>query len=130
MVLATVYLVSSDTRVPKIYLLKNIKSFMMSSCMTKLEFLPKPYMMFRIGKLSLIYVACFCIEFCQALLMPYERFVILLKSRSRIHHPHMHYFYTEGRRKTYHSIQIHPKIFYSYTRSEHQKNMFVRFSIH
>ena len=28
----------------------------------------------------------FCIEFSQALLMPYERFVMLLKSRSHTHH--------------------------------------------
>jgi hypothetical protein len=31
--------------------------------------------------------------------MPYERFVMLLKSRSRRHHPHMHYSYTRGRHK-------------------------------
>ena len=28
---------------------------------------------------------------------PYERFVMLLKSRSCIHHPNMHYSYTGGR---------------------------------
>jgi hypothetical protein len=67
--------------------------------MTKLEFLPEPYMILRLGNFSLIYVACFYIEFSQALLMPYERFVMLLKSRSRKHHPHMHYFYTRSRRK-------------------------------
>jgi hypothetical protein len=31
--------------------------------------------------------------------MLYERFVMLLKSRSRTHHPLMHYSYTGGRRK-------------------------------
>jgi hypothetical protein len=31
--------------------------------------------------------------------MLYERFVMLLKSRSRAHHPHMHYSYTRGRHK-------------------------------
>ena len=60
---------------------------------------------------------------------PYERFVMLLKSRSRTHHPRMHYSYTWGRRRNMLSIQIHPKMFYSYTRSEH-KNMLDRFFIH
>jgi hypothetical protein len=45
--------------------------------MTKLEFPLEPYMLFRLGKLPLIYAAGFCIEFYQALLMPYERFVML-----------------------------------------------------
>jgi hypothetical protein len=61
--------------------------------MTKFEFLAKPNMIFRIGNLSLI-CCLLCIEFGQALLMPYERFVMLLKSRSRTYHPHMHYSYT------------------------------------
>ena len=39
----------------------------MSSYMTKLEFLPEPYMLFRLGKLSRI-CCLFCIEFCQTLL--------------------------------------------------------------
>ena len=94
----------------------------MSSYMTKLEFPPEPYMLFRLEKLH-IYAACFCIEF------PYDRFVMLLKSRSHTHHPNMHYSYIGGRRKNMPSNQIHPKIFYSYTRSEH-KNMLDRFSIH
>jgi hypothetical protein len=66
--------------------------------MTKLEFLLEPFMIFRLEKLSLI---CYlhCIEFTQALLMPYERFVMLLKSRSCTHHPHMYYSYTGSRRK-------------------------------
>jgi hypothetical protein len=71
----------------------------MSFYMTKLEFLPEPYMLIRLGKLPHIYVACFCIEFCQALLMRYEKFDMLLKSRPRTHHPHMHYSYTRGRHK-------------------------------
>jgi hypothetical protein len=54
--------------------------------MTKLEFLPKPYMIFRLEKLPII-CCLFCIEFSQAL-MPYERFVMLLKSRSHTHYPH------------------------------------------
>jgi hypothetical protein len=38
----------SDTRVSEIYFEKNLK-LMMSFCMTKLEFLLEPYMMFRLG---------------------------------------------------------------------------------
>ena len=30
--------------------------------MTKLEFLPEPYMIFRIGKLPLIYATCFALS--------------------------------------------------------------------
>ena len=30
--------------------------------MTKVEFLPEPYMIFRIGKLPLIYDACFALN--------------------------------------------------------------------
>jgi hypothetical protein len=30
--------------------------------MTKLEFLPKPYMIFRLGKLPLIYAACLALS--------------------------------------------------------------------
>ena len=71
---------------------------MMSSCMTKPEFPPDPYMLFRLGKLPLIYAVCFYIEFLSCFVDPYERFVMLLKSRSRTHHPHMHYSYTGGRR--------------------------------
>ena len=60
---------------------------------------------------------------------PSERFVMLLKSRSRTHHPHMHYSYTRSRRKNMPPIWIHSKMFYSYTGSEH-KNMLDRFFIH
>jgi hypothetical protein len=67
--------------------------------MTKLEFLPEPYMMFKLEKHSLIHDVCFCIEFSQVVLMSYEMFVMLLKSRSRTNHPYMHYSYTGGRRK-------------------------------
>jgi hypothetical protein len=90
--------------------------------MTTLEFLPEPYMILRLGNLPLIYVACFYIEFSQALLMPYEKFVMLLKSRTHIHLPHIHYSYTRGRRKNM-SFHLDPpkRIFYSYTRSKHRK---------
>ena len=44
--------VPSDTKVLEIYLLKTQKCYMMSSYMTKLEFPPEPYMLFRLEKLS------------------------------------------------------------------------------
>jgi hypothetical protein len=50
--------------------------------MIELEFLPPPYMNARLRKPHII-TACICAEFSQALLIPYENFVILLKSRSR-----------------------------------------------
>jgi hypothetical protein len=88
--------------------------------MTKLEFLPEPNMIFRLGNLSLIYAACFSIEFSQALLKPYERFVMLLKSRSRTHHSHMHCTYTRGKHKYMPFHQYPPKnIFYSYCVNTH-----------
>ena len=96
----TIYLVPSDTKVLKIYFLKNKKCYMMSSCMTKLEFLPESYILFRVGKLPHI---CFLLLHwvLSSFVDPYETFVMLLKSRSRTHHP---------------------EIFYSYAGSEH-KNM-------
>jgi hypothetical protein len=88
--------------------------------MTKLEFLLEPYMMFRLGK-PFTHICCLLyIEFSQVLLMSYERFVMLLKSRSRIHYPHMHYSYTGSRRKNMPFYLDHQKMFYFYTRSEHQ----------
>ena len=81
--------------------MKNMKSYM-SSCMTNLKFLLEPYMKFRLGKTSTHICCLLCIEFSQALLMPYERFVILLKSRSRTHHPYMHCSYTRDRCHIFH----------------------------
>ena len=100
----------------------------MSSCMTKLEFPPEPYMLFRLGKLPHI---CYLLLHwvLSSFIDPYERFVILFKSRSCTRHPNMHCSYTGGRRKNMPSIYIHPKMFYSYTGSE-PKNMLVMFSIH
>ena len=94
---AVVYLIPSDTKVLEIYLSKNIKFYMMRSCMTKLEFLPEPYMLFRLGKLPHI---CWLLLHwvLSSFVDPYERFVMLLKSRSHTHHPNMHYSYTGGRR--------------------------------
>ena len=79
----------------------------MSSSMTKLEFPLEPYMLFRIEKTSTYMMLAFALSFVK-LCDPYERFVILLKSRSRT---------------------WDPKMFYSYTEGEH-KNMLVRFSIY
>ena len=59
---------------------------------------------------------------------PYERFFMLLKSRSRAHHPNMHYSYTQGRRKNLLPFRSTHKC------STHSlgvnKNMLDRFSIH
>jgi hypothetical protein len=74
----------------------------MSFCMTKLKFLSEPYMLFRLEKtytimlLALYWVLLSFID-------PYERFVMLLKSKSRTQHPNMHY-YTGGSRKDTPSI--------------------------
>jgi hypothetical protein len=77
------------------FFLKNLKIHMMRF----LNFHQSLICLSRLGKLPHI---CYllCIEFGQALLMPYERFVILFKSRSRTHHPQMYYSYTRGRRRT------------------------------
>ena len=93
----------------KIYLLKNIKMLHDEFCMTKLEFLLDHIC--YLGQESFdIYAACFALSFVK-LCDPYERFVMLLKSRSCTHDPHMHYSYTGGRCKNMPSIQIHPKCF-------------------
>jgi hypothetical protein len=61
---------------------------MMSSYMTKLEFPPEPYLLFRLGKLS--YICCLLLHWVlSSFVDPYERFVMLLKSRSHTHHPHI-----------------------------------------
>jgi hypothetical protein len=57
--------------------------------------------------------------------MPYERFVILLESRSRIHHPHMHYFYTRGRRR--HAFHLDPPKNILLLHWENTKNILYRF---
>jgi hypothetical protein len=55
--------------------------------MIEIEFLPQPYMNARLGKPHII-TACICTEFSQALLIPYESFVRLLKS-SHVHTTHI-----------------------------------------
>ena len=96
---AIVCLVPSDTKVLEIYLLKNTKNAMMSFCMTKLEFPLEPYMLYRLGKLP--HICCLLLHWVLSNFVdPYERFIMLLKSRSRTHHPNMHYFYTGVGAKT------------------------------
>ena len=47
----------------------------------------------RLGKLP--HICCLLLHWVlSSFVDPYERFVMLLKSRSRTHHPHMHYSYT------------------------------------
>ena len=54
-------------------------------CMTNLEFSPEPYMLFRLGKLP--HICCLLLHWVlSSFVDPYERFVMLLKSRSRTHH--------------------------------------------
>ena len=69
----------------------------MSSCMTKLEILPEPHMLFRLRKLPLI-----CWLFLHWVLSsfvdPYERFVMLLKSRSCTHHIYLLLLHWEYRK--------------------------------
>ena len=72
----------------------------MSFCMTKLEFPPESYMFIQARKNSTYMLLAFALSVVK-LCEPYERFVMLLKSRSRTHHPHMHYSYTGRRRKTW-----------------------------
>ena len=70
----------------------------MSSCMTKLEFPPEPHMLFRLEKH--LHICCLLFHWVlSSFVDSFERFVMLLKSRSRTHHPHMHYSYTRGRSK-------------------------------
>jgi hypothetical protein len=75
--------------------------------MTKLKFLPEPYMIHRLGKISTHICCLLYFKFSQASLMPYKRSVLLLKSRLRTHHPHMHYSYNGGRRKNM-SFHLNP----------------------
>jgi hypothetical protein len=96
--------------------------------MTKLEFLPEPYMILRLGNIQFIYVACFSIKFSEALLMPYERFVMLLKLGSHTHHPHMHYSYTWDRRKNMPFHLDPPKKCFTPTLGVNTKNIPLRIS--
>jgi hypothetical protein len=82
---AIVYLVLSDTKVLEISFEKHKKYYMMSFCMTKLEFPPEPYMLFRLEKLS--YICYLLLHWVlSSFVDSYDRFVMLSKSRSRTHH--------------------------------------------
>jgi hypothetical protein len=71
---------------------------MMSSCMTKLEFPPEPYMLFRLEKF--LHICCLLLHWVLSSFVDlYERFALLLKSRSRTLYPHMHCSYNRGRSK-------------------------------
>jgi hypothetical protein len=62
---------------------KTQKCYMMSSCMIEHEFPPEPYMLFRLEKLL---ICCLILHWVlSSFVDPYERFVTLLKSRSRTH---------------------------------------------
>ena len=99
----------------------------MSSCMIKLEFLLEPYMLFRLGKL---HICCLLLYWVlSSFVDPYERFVMLLKSRSRTHHLDMHYSYTRVGAKTCLSSRFTRKCF-TPTLGANNKNILDRFSIH
>ena len=72
----------------------------MSSCMTKLEFSPEPYMLFRL-KTSIYMPLAFALSFVK-LCDPYERFVMLLKSRSRTHHKYLLLLHWEYAKHAFH----------------------------
>ena len=96
---AVVYLIPCNTKVLENCLLKKHKNATWwVPVWQKLEFPPEPYMLFRLGKLPHI---CYLLLHwvLSSFVDPYERFVMLLKSISRTHHPHLHYSYTGGRHK-------------------------------
>ena len=96
--------------------------------MTKLEFLPEPYMLFRLGKLS--HICCLLLHWVlPSFFDPYERFVMLLKSRSRTQHPNMYYSYTGGRRKNM-SFHLDPPKNVLLLHWEWTHSMLDRFFIH
>ena len=108
-ILAAIYLIPSDTKVLEIYLLTNTKKyFMMSSCMTKLEFLPEPYMLFRLEKLPLL--CCLFALSLVKLCWPLWEVCQALKFKITNTHPHMHYSYNRGRRKNMPFHLEHPKM--------------------
>ena len=116
---ATVYLVLSDTKVLEIYFFEKHKNAMMSSCMTKLEFPPEPYMLFRLGRLLHIY-CLYCIEFCQALLT-LMRDLSSSKNQDHVHTTQICTTPTLGVDvKTCLPSRSTQKMFYSYIGSEHK----------
>ena len=94
--------------------------------MTKLEFPPKPYMLFRQEKLP--HVCCLLLHWVlSSFVDPYERFVMLLKSRSRTHHRYLlllHWEYTK------HVFHLDPQKNVLLLRWVWTQNMLDRFFMH
>jgi hypothetical protein len=124
---AIVYLVLSDTKVLEISFEKHKKYYMMSSCMTKLEFPPEPYMLFRLEKLS--YICYLLLHWVlSSFVDSYDRFVMLSKLRSRTHHIYLlllHWEYV----KTCLSSRSTQK-YSTHTLGANNKNMSNRFPIY
>ena len=82
---AIVYLVPSDTKVLEIYLLKNVKMLHYEFLYDKAWIPTRALHVIRLEKLPHI---CFLLLHwvLSSFIDPYERFVMLLKSRSRTHH--------------------------------------------
>ena len=122
------YLVSSNTKVLEIYLLKNIKCYMMSSCMTKLEFLLEPNIIFRLGKLPLLYVVGFALSLVKHC-WPLWEVCHALKNQDHVHTTHICTTPTLGAgTKTCFPSRSTQKCF-TPTFGVNTKNMFDRFSI-
>ena len=104
------------------------KCYMMSYCMTKLEFPPASYMLFRLEKL--LHICYLLLHWVwSSFVDPYERFVMILKSRSCTHYPNMHYSYTGVGVKTCFSSRSTKKCS-TPTLGVNTKNKLDRFSIH
>jgi hypothetical protein len=111
MIWATIYLVPSDTKILEIYLLRNHKNITWWIPIWQSLNFHESHTYYLGNKSFHIYVACFCIDFWQALLIPYKRFVMPLKLKSCTHHPHMHYSYIWVRCKNMPSIRSIHKCF-------------------
>ena len=126
---AAIYLVPSDTTVPEIYLLKNLKNASWwVPCMTKLEFLLEPNMISRLGKLPLIYATCFALSLVK-LCWPLWEVYHSVKNQDHVHATHICTTPTLGvgvktclpSRSIKNVLLLH---------WEWTQNMLVRFSIH
>jgi hypothetical protein len=102
---------------------------MIRLCMTKFEFPPESYMLFRLGKLS--HTCCLLLHWVlSSFVDPYKRFIMLLKSRSCRHHLHIPAAPTLGEGiKTCLSSRTTQK-YSTPTLGVNAKNMLNRFFIH
>ena len=99
---------------------------MMSSCMTKLEFPLEPYMLFRLGKPP--HICCLLLHWVlSSFVDPYERFVMLLKSRSRTHHRYLLLLHWEYAKHAFHLDSPKNVLLLHW---EWTQNMLDRFFIH